>query len=98
MSETKTCTHCGRDLPHSAFPRRPKNRDGLSGQCRECTNARNRASAKRRRAKHGRWDQERTRDKQQAAVQQGALAKMIAETPIDPNTGLRANYWKYEID
>jgi ribosomal protein L40E len=36
MDETKVCTKCNRQLPHSAFNKRRDTADGLRYQCKEC--------------------------------------------------------------
>ncbi len=43
--ETKRCSRCGDIKAISQFRREPRNRDGRKGQCRACSNARDRTRA-----------------------------------------------------
>jgi hypothetical protein len=50
---TKRCPDCRADLPVTAFGRDRRRADGLCFYCKPCMNARQRASANRRRARDG---------------------------------------------
>lgn len=42
MMETKTCSHCKRELPTAMFQRKTSAPDGLQPQCRDCIREYNR--------------------------------------------------------
>lgn len=58
----KPCTRCDSWLPASSFYADARNRDGLSGACRDCQRAAARASSQRRYVVKGTMRQPRSFD------------------------------------